>query len=45
MEQRAKSFRVMQMPSAGSAEEECANVCAQEVTVLGGAEQAVCYVQ
>lgn len=25
--------------------EECAAVCALEVTVLGGAEQAVCYVQ
>lgn len=41
---RAKSFHVMQMPSAGS-HEECGSVCAEEVRVLGGAEQAVRYVQ
>lgn len=35
MVQRAKSFPVMQMLSAGSSEE-CVNVCASEVTVLGG---------
>lgn len=34
----------MQMPSAGS-HEECGSVCAEEVRVLGGAEQAVRYVQ
>lgn len=44
MVQRAKSFHVMQMLSAGSYEE-CESVHAEEVTVLGGAEQAVCYVQ
>lgn len=44
MVQRAKSFPVTQMLSPGSSEE-CVNVCAWEVTVLGGAEQAVCYVQ
>lgn len=44
MVQRAKSFPVTRMLSPGSSEEGV-TVCAREVTVLGGAEQAVRYVQ
>ena len=44
MVQRAKSFHVTRVLSPGSSEE-YVSVRAWEVTVPGGAEQAVCYVQ